>query len=427
MWFTEAGASRVGRITPAGAISEFKLAVGARPDGIAVGPDGAIWFTESGLDKIGRIGPEGGLTEFPLPAPPDPATPPPTTGPYLQPLEIVTGQDGGLWFSISAGNYIGRITPAGDIAWFKPDQPMTALAAAADDGVWFVADGRIGRLTSDGTFSYLGVPDLGIEHQAVGPLVPTPAGDYLFRRYGPIWKLAPDGRFSAVGGLPKNFLPLTATADGAVWGTTDGGNEITRTGGAGLARFQATTPAAGVRGLAAGPDGGMCGTEFGDGQIVRVPLSGTGARRPSRKAHARLLTRRLGRRGTIRVTFRTPPTKPRAIPLAPGEDPQGAPDGPSYYALSFTSRSRSQRCNGADQVAIVPNRRDDAYTQNQIVRDIDKPGRRITVRLHPTRGQGAFCKGRFTVSLYTAYYLVPGPGTGEIVLETLARRRGRIR
>src|SRR5260370_769374 len=56
LWFTESGANKIGRITPAGAVTEFAVPTGnSQPEGITAGPDGSIWFTESNASKIGRF------------------------------------------------------------------------------------------------------------------------------------------------------------------------------------------------------------------------------------------------------------------------------------------------------------------------------------------------------------------------------------
>src|SRR5690349_17248812 len=46
LWFTEQGVNKIGRITPAGVITEFPLAASSGPSGITTGPDGNLWFTE---------------------------------------------------------------------------------------------------------------------------------------------------------------------------------------------------------------------------------------------------------------------------------------------------------------------------------------------------------------------------------------------
>ena len=57
LWFTEPGASRIGRITPRGVVTEFSAGITANalPFGITAGPDGNLWFTESSGIQIGRI------------------------------------------------------------------------------------------------------------------------------------------------------------------------------------------------------------------------------------------------------------------------------------------------------------------------------------------------------------------------------------
>ena len=65
LWFTQSSASRMGRVTTAGAFSQFRLPRGSEPDVVAAGPDGAIWY--AGPRRIGRITAGGAISEFPLP------------------------------------------------------------------------------------------------------------------------------------------------------------------------------------------------------------------------------------------------------------------------------------------------------------------------------------------------------------------------
>ena len=105
LWFTEALAGKIGRITPAGVITEFSAGItpNSAPAGITRGPDGNLWFTESQANKIGRITPAGVVTEFS-------AGLTPGTTPNL----ITAGPDGNLWFtqrpnSNTVSGAIGRI------------------------------------------------------------------------------------------------------------------------------------------------------------------------------------------------------------------------------------------------------------------------------------------------------------------------------
>src|SRR5207253_7450974 len=108
-WFTEvsADANKIGRITPAGDITEFSIPTpNSFPSGITKGPDGALWFTEQGGNKIGRITSGSLFTEFAV------------LTPNSFPHEITAGPDGALWFTEAGGN-IGRLTPAGALTEFS--------------------------------------------------------------------------------------------------------------------------------------------------------------------------------------------------------------------------------------------------------------------------------------------------------------------
>ena len=98
-------------------ITEFGagISAGARPLGIAAGPDGNLWFTEVFGDRIGRITPTGVITEFGA-----------GITPNSRPRYIAAGPDGNLWFTEFAGNRIGRITPESA----DPPSPPSVVAAA---------------------------------------------------------------------------------------------------------------------------------------------------------------------------------------------------------------------------------------------------------------------------------------------------------
>jgi hypothetical protein len=97
LWFTEAQATRIGRMSPAGALTEVPLPAGNGTYGIAAGVDGNVWFTESTANRIGKITPSGAVTELDVPTP------------SAGPTEIVSGPDGNLWFTEFNGDRIGRI------------------------------------------------------------------------------------------------------------------------------------------------------------------------------------------------------------------------------------------------------------------------------------------------------------------------------
>ena len=145
VWFTEiipnaqngsvTITGKIGRITPAGHISEFPLSSNSYARGITAGPDGNLWFTEPG--KIGRITPAGHISEFPVP-----------TRSNL--LGITAGPDGNLWFTELQSGKIGRITPTGTISEFPlPTSESTSafITTGPDGALWFTErSSKIGRL-----------------------------------------------------------------------------------------------------------------------------------------------------------------------------------------------------------------------------------------------------------------------------------------
>src|SRR5439155_24791538 len=50
---------------PGGRVTEFTVpSPGSRPYQIVAGPDGNLWFTESGAGTVGKITPDGHITEY---------------------------------------------------------------------------------------------------------------------------------------------------------------------------------------------------------------------------------------------------------------------------------------------------------------------------------------------------------------------------
>src|SRR5262245_66574976 len=96
-----------------GVFTEFPLPKpGSGPTTIALAADGSLWFTESAGNRIGRMSPDGsGLREFALPKP------------NSSPRIIALGADGDMWFSEHTGNRMGRITPDGGMSEFAIATP----------------------------------------------------------------------------------------------------------------------------------------------------------------------------------------------------------------------------------------------------------------------------------------------------------------
>jgi streptogramin lyase len=147
IWFTEDVPGKIGKITPAGVITEYPLAGGgaALPSIIAKGPDGNLWFTEFGVGKIGRITAAGVVSEFI--APRGTGTP----GPFA----ITAGVDGNMWYTDTSGA-ICRVTPAGVVTRFdileagalpaRPNVP-NIITTGKDGKLYFTYSAWIGLPT----------------------------------------------------------------------------------------------------------------------------------------------------------------------------------------------------------------------------------------------------------------------------------------
>lgn len=143
-WFTEGAASRIGRITPSGEITEFALPPGRHPGAIVAGADGNLWFTERVADRVGRITTSGLITEFLIP------------GPEVEPVDIAAGPDGNLWFAQEEAAKIGRITPRGAITQFGVPIPdgTQAIVSGPEGKLWFAAGNLVGAISTNGAVSW---------------------------------------------------------------------------------------------------------------------------------------------------------------------------------------------------------------------------------------------------------------------------------
>jgi streptogramin lyase len=88
---------RNGRITTAGATTEYPIPNASAQYGITAGQDVALWFANYNVSMIGRINTAGAFTEYPIP-----------TASSL-PYGITAGPDGALWFTESGADRIGQV------------------------------------------------------------------------------------------------------------------------------------------------------------------------------------------------------------------------------------------------------------------------------------------------------------------------------
>ncbi len=271
LWFAENGSNAIGRITPAGAISEFPVGTGG-PEQIASGPDGDLWFTqELGTGQIGRITPGGTTTFFSVP----------TQFPGLD--GITLGPDGNLWFTehLGSANQIGRITPGGVVNEFPiptPNSVPFGIAAGPDGALWFTESfgniagqvDKIGRITTSGTITEFPIPN----HNAVPTAITAgPDGNLWFDESAAnqIGRITPTGTFTEFP-IPATLdapAGITVGSDGNLYfGGTNGIGQITPTGT--VTAFPYPGGAAQVEGITTGPDGNIWFTDAQGNQIGQL-------------------------------------------------------------------------------------------------------------------------------------------------------------
>lgn len=233
VWFTEGNHNKIGKVTPAGVVTEYDLPnSGANPLGIAAGPDGNLWYVYNNTPKIGRISPDGVITEFPKSGSPGGRG-------------IAAGPDGNMWFTTDGA--VGRITTQGVVTLFPLQDGATSLSITAgrDGNVWFTAFnnqvGSVRRITPAGT-----ITTFPSAHVANRNLTPGPDGNLWFsedrQRYSGVGtnkvaSITPAGAITefpidpSIQGNPNfDLLPndITAAPDGALWFFGTVNNEVYR-------------------------------------------------------------------------------------------------------------------------------------------------------------------------------------------------------
>jgi virginiamycin B lyase len=69
LWVSELSGGKLLRISRTGKIREFPLPAGARPYGVASAPDGNVWYADRGRNRVGLVTPAGRVFEYRIPTP----------------------------------------------------------------------------------------------------------------------------------------------------------------------------------------------------------------------------------------------------------------------------------------------------------------------------------------------------------------------
>ncbi len=266
MWFTERGTDSVGRIETDGTLGPWTaLEGGADPTAIAAGVDGAVWFTEQGLNRIGRLMPDGTLDEFAVPT--DNAA---VAG-------ITAGPDGAMWFTERSAHLIGRVATDGTMMEFALPSPLPGplgIAAGADGALWFTEQrgNRIGRITTDGVVTEWALP---VENSLPSGIAAGPDGNLWFtmRAANRIGRITLSGAIATwpVPTAASDPMAIAEGWDGAMWFTgpdTDVIGRVTLDGA--ITEFPLPTVGSSPFSIAAGSDDAVWFTEGSASAIGRL-------------------------------------------------------------------------------------------------------------------------------------------------------------
>ncbi len=218
LWFTEFWANRIGRMTPAGVLTEFPIpTVETAPRGIVAGPDGNLWFVETHFrhTAVARITTAGVVTEYSLGG---------SANDQLQPTDIVAGPDGNLWLnqthpSAPQGEIV-RVTRDGSLKVFampKGARPG-GMAGGPDGNIWFTNSGgnMVGRMSPSGVVRQFSLPRRLAEPVAI---VAGPGGRMWFTESS---RIASIGMTVPEAKLSSRVLTFAGTTTRTVTITNDG-------------------------------------------------------------------------------------------------------------------------------------------------------------------------------------------------------------
>jgi streptogramin lyase len=193
---------------------------------ISRGGDGNLWYMTP--ETIGRMTPAGETADFSLP--------PETTNGVINAL--TAGSDGNVWFSMNTG-FIGNITPSGDITTFSTVRPGAAMSQPIDlitgpDGnLWFIDafTHQIGRMILQGAIATYALPK-NLHVNTLKSLTSGPDGNLWFidTAGNQLLSMTLQGVFSAYQIPTPASQPgsLTVDSDGDLWFSETGANKIGR-------------------------------------------------------------------------------------------------------------------------------------------------------------------------------------------------------
>jgi streptogramin lyase len=283
VYFIESSTNTLGRITPAGQITEVPMPVADGDVPFLFGPDGNIWF--GGYADIGEMTPQGVLLhDYQIPS----ATP------NFAHLGVHLGPDGNIWYTEPYKNndVVGKITPAGQITeYLLPFGDGGPMVNGPDGNLWVAGNATmtLARIPLDGTllpgqtiptsdtFNLPSVPgENGVRGLTVGPdgnfwmTTPDPVQPVIFR-------VNTSGQVTGEFNVPTlNSFPyaMTVGSDGALWFTENRVDQIGRISTDGtITEIPIPTGNSISNSIASGPDGNIWFSEYYPNNIGKLILN----------------------------------------------------------------------------------------------------------------------------------------------------------
>jgi virginiamycin B lyase len=271
-----------------GSITEFAIPTpDALPEGITLGPDGALWFAEYNVGNIGRISTSGQVSEYPI-------------GRTLpEPTGIAAGSDGALWFNErSLNDPMGRITTSGQITEYfsvltYQRQNITAITAGPDGALWFAENdlqnsqcaNSIGRIDTSGQVTKYTIPQPAGQCGSMVAITTGPDGalwsmEYVSSSATNIWRTTTSGQFAQypiAGVFVATTNAIAAGPDAALWFTTSIPAQVWRISTTGATSQYRVSGMTDAEGITLGPDGALWftyQTKRGKERIGRIDVRG---------------------------------------------------------------------------------------------------------------------------------------------------------
>jgi virginiamycin B lyase len=280
VWFVDSGTDMIGKITPAGQVTEYADAAnpGMSPLSLVRGSDGNLWFSDTGSTKaIGRVTPAGQITEF-------------TTGLLAggAPTEMTEGPNGTVWFLDPMGKAVGRVTLAtGAIKEFPYNLDISPsldeIAAGPDGNIYFTDKGNspgIGEVTPDGVVSEWATTDPTISNHMPSGIGGGPDGNVWFSDQGDPNGLGRLARNNLITEFTSGLQPMAQVdavipgPDGNVWfddqlSTNPAVGFVTPSG-----TIHEFLTSGNPGDIVFGVDGNLWAAEYGTQQIQRITVAG---------------------------------------------------------------------------------------------------------------------------------------------------------